>query len=61
MKTHTCLWCMDGKHAEYLREVGRCVFGCESVVDADTGICPTCLDHSHNEATCEECGEEYAL
>ena len=52
--------------AEYLASIGSCVFGCGSTVSDDgdgdgvgAGICPSCRDHSANEAVCEECGAAY--
>ena len=33
-----------------------CVFGCGTVIDDDTQMCPTCRDHSANRFECETCG-----
>jgi predicted amidophosphoribosyltransferase len=33
-----------------------CLFGCNRVVDEDTGICPECHEHSNNIVECEVCG-----
>lgn len=38
-------------------QLGECVFGCGAHVDTDTGMCPTCKDHSHNVYFCEYCGD----
>ena len=35
-----------------------CVFGCNRVVDEDTGFCPECSDHSTNVYECSQCGVE---
>jgi predicted amidophosphoribosyltransferase len=40
-------WDMDFK---------TCVFGCNRMVDEDTGICPECHDHSNNVVECKLCG-----
>lgn len=40
-------------------EQGSCLFGCNSVVDTDTGLCPSCQDHSANRIECERCGTSF--
>ena len=46
-KEHGHEWDMENK---------SCTFGCNAVVDADTGMCPNCRDHSNNVVECEYCG-----
>ena len=48
---------MEHKH-EWDMSSAACVFGCYSKVDEDTGICPTCKDHSVNVVTCSICEKE---
>ncbi len=38
------------------RDGASCVFGCGSVIDDDTKMCPRCRDHSANSFECETCG-----
>ena len=49
--------CYDAKQGA--NGVPDCIFGCGSEVDDDTGICPTCREHSANTVTCWECGTRW--
>lgn len=37
---------------------GTCVFGCGSIVDSDTGMCPSCREHSADRVECD-CGRSW--
>lgn len=62
-KMPPCPECKDGTDRDWLREHGSCVFGCGSIIpwhEAGHGMCPSCKEHSANEAECEICHARYA-
>lgn len=54
--TACCADAQDGANGE-----PTCVFGCGSVVDPDTRMCPTCHEHSAPSVVCGECGTMWEL
>ena len=53
----SCPECHDGD-PEWMAQNASCTFGCGAKIDHDEGMgfCPTCSDHSANEAECGTCG-----
>ena len=59
---------LDGKHwvecpkrecdHEWDMDSKSCIFGCNTVIDEDTGFCPVCGDHSSNLVVCLKCDHE---
>lgn len=41
------------------RDGASCVFGCGSVIDDDTRMCPTCRDHSAPMFECDTCARHW--
>jgi hypothetical protein len=62
MSDTTCSTCHTATGAldtETMDEGRRCQFGCGRPVDEDTGICPSCHEHSLNVWECPACSTEY--
>jgi hypothetical protein len=62
--TAHCVGCQDAHGQPDQQKIAAmegagCVFGCPRPVDSDTGVCPSCREHSANAVECEDCGTRY--